>query len=81
MLTAVRQVYPVIIDLNQTALFNVFTREITASQQLTIQGWGLQSKIHAKFHVIQQGFSNIDSDWLAAVLPANQMPGCKIFVN
>ena len=25
--------------------------------------------------------SNMASDWLAAVLPANQMPGFKIFVN
>ena len=34
------------------------------------------SKIHFKFHVSQQEFSNM----VAAVLPANQMPGLKIFV-
>ena len=44
-------------------------------------GPGLLSKIHVKFDVSQQGFSNIASDWLAAVLPANHMPGLKIFVN
>ena len=45
------------------------------------QGWGLPSKIHVKFHVGLQGFSNMASDRLATVLPANQMPGLKIFVN
>ena len=45
------------------------------------QGWGLLSKIHVKFYVSQQEFSNMASDWLVAVLPANQMPGLKIFVN
>ena len=45
------------------------------------QGWGLLSKIRVKFHVCKLGFSNMASDWLAAVLPANQMPGLKIFVN
>ena len=42
---------------------------------------GLPIKIHMKFHVSQLGFSNVASDWLAAVLPANQMPGLKIFVK
>ena len=41
-----------------------------------IQGLGLLCKIHV---VSQQGFSNMASDWLAAVLPANQMPDLKIF--
>ena len=44
-------------------------------------GWGLLSEIHAKFHASSQGFSNMASDWLAAVLPAKQMPGLKICVN
>ena len=44
-------------------------------------GWELLSKIHVKFHVGLQGFSNMASDWLAAVLPANQTPGLRIFVN
>ena len=47
----------------------------------TLLGWGLLSKIHVKFHVRLQGFSNIASDWLVAVLPANQMPGLKILTN
>ena len=41
----------------------------------------LLSKIHVKFHVGWQGFSNVASDWLAAVLLANQMPGLKTSVN
>ena len=40
------------------------------------QGWGLLSKIYVKFRVNQQWFSN-----MAAVLPANQTPGLKIFVK
>ena len=45
-----------------------------------LQGWGLLSEIYSnKFHVRYQGFSNMASDWLVAVLPANQMPGLKIF--
>ena len=43
--------------------------------------WGLLCKIHVNFHVSQQGFSDMASDWLAAVLPADQMPGLEIFVN
>ena len=42
---------------------------------------GLLSKIYVKFHVTKQGFSHVASDWLAAVLPANQMAGWQIFVN
>ena len=38
-------------------------------------------EIHVEFHVTQQSFSNMASDWLAAVLSANQMPGWNIFVN
>ena len=38
-------------------------------------------KIHVKFHVIKQGFSNMASGCLVAGLPANQMPGLKIFFN
>ena len=49
--------------------------------EVLLLGPGLLSKIHVKFHVSYQGFSNMASDWLAAVLPANQMPGLKIFVN
>ena len=55
--------------------------EVTNELILLDQGPGIQSKIHIKFHVLWQGFSNMASDWLAAVLPANQMPGLKIFVN
>ena len=44
-------------------------------------GLGLPSKIHVKFHVNKHGFSNMATDWLAAVLPANQIPALKIFVN
>ena len=29
--------------------------------------------------ILSKGFSNMASDWLAAVLPVNQMPGLKIF--
>ena len=42
---------------------------------------GLLSKIHVKIHVRWQEFSNMASNWLAALQPANQMPGLKIFVN
>ena len=42
---------------------------------------GLLSKIHVKFHVNQQGFSNMASNWLVVALPANGMPGSKFFVN
>ena len=58
------------------------TRHVTvkAITDTQIQDWGLLSKIHVKSHVSLQGFSNMASDWLAAVLPANQMPGLKIFV-
>ena len=45
------------------------------------QGWGLLSKIHVKFCVSWQGFPNMASDWLVAVLPANQMPSLKFFVH
>ena len=41
----------------------------------------LSIKIHIKCHVSQQGFSNVASDWVATVLPANQMPGLKIFIK
>ena len=41
------------------------------------QGLGLWSKIHVEFYVSQQAFSYKASDWLAAVLPANQMPGLQ----
>ena len=37
-------------------------------------GPGLLSEIHVE---IQQGFSNMTSEWLVAVLPANRMPGLK----
>ena len=49
--------------------------------QAIAMGWGLLNKIHVKFHVNQQGFSNMAFDWLVAVLPAYQEPGLKIFVN
>ena len=42
---------------------------------------GLLSKIHVKFYVNWQEFSSMASDWLAAVLPANQMPSLLIFVT
>ena len=44
-------------------------------------GPGLLSKIHVQFHVSQLGFSDMASDWLAAVLPANEMTCLKIVVN
>ena len=45
------------------------------------QSWESLSKIHVKYHVSKQGFSNMAFDCLVAVLPANQMPGLKIFVQ
>ena len=39
------------------------------------------SKIQVKIHTSWQGYPNLASDWMVAVLPANQMPGLKIFVN
>ena len=44
-------------------------------------GPGLLSKIHVQLHFIWQGFSNMASDELVAVLPANHMPCLKWFVN
>ena len=41
----------------------------------------IPQKIHAKFHVNRQGFFNMASDAMPAVLPANQMPCLKIFAN
>ena len=31
--------------------------------------------------LVDEDFSNLASLWMAAVLPANQMPGLQIFVN
>ena len=45
---------------------------------LSDQGLGLLSKTHVKFSL--QGCSNMGSDWLAAVLPANEKPGLQIFL-
>ena len=42
---------------------------------------GLLRKIHVKFHVSYQGCSNLASDWLVSLLPANQMLGLEIFGN
>ena len=39
------------------------------------------NKIHVKIQVNQQEFSNMASDWLAAVLPASQIPSLKMFLN
>ena len=38
-------------------------------------------KIFDKIHVSKQRCSNMASDCLAAVLPANEMPGLKLFVK
>ena len=45
-----------------------------------IASWdpGLLAKIHVKIHVIKQDVSNRASDWLAAVLPANQKHGLSL---
>ena len=45
------------------------------------KGPALQNETHNKFHVSQQGFFNLASDLMPAVLPANQMSFLKIFVN
>ena len=44
-------------------------------------GPGLLRNIHVKIHISLQRISNLASDWLAAQLPANQMPGLKIHVR
>ena len=36
---------------------------------------------HFEILVVQQGFSNMASDWLAAILPANQKPNLKIYMD
>ena len=43
------------------------------------QGYGLLREIHVKIHVSEQGFSNMDYDWLVAMLPVNHMPCLKFF--
>ena len=60
------------LDLN--VLIPVFQ---TSKSYLHLLGPGLLSEIHVYIHVSEQRFSNMAFDWLAAVLPANQMPGLK----
>ena len=48
---------------------------LTACMHLLLSG---SKKINAEIHVSWQRFSNMTSDWLAAVLPAYQKPGLKI---
>ena len=45
------------------------------------QGPVLLSEVHVKFNASKQGFYNMASGWLTALLPASQMPGLKICVN
>ena len=43
--------------------------------------WITNNEFHIKIHVHSQEFSVMASDWLAALLPANQKPSLKIFVD
>ena len=46
--------------------------------RVVVLHWGVSLiKINVKFHGRWQGFSNVASDWVTFVLPANQMPGLK----
>ena len=45
-----------------------------------VRGPELLKKIHVKIH-INQWFSKMVSDWLAALLPADPVPGLKFFDN
>ena len=49
--------------------------------EINDKGLVLQSKTHNKFHASQQVFLNLASDFMTAVLPANQTSCLKIFVN
>ena len=42
---------------------------------------GFLSKILVKIHAKLQRFSNMASDWLAIILPGNEMPGLKILLT
>ena len=48
---------------------------------IDISGAWISKKIHVYSYISKKGFSNMASDWLAALLPANQEPGFKILVN
>ena len=54
---------------------------INPSNNTKSRAGGLLSKIHVEFHVSWHRFPNMASDWLAAVLPANWMPGLNILVK
>ena len=43
--------------------------------------FGHRGLIHLEIDTSLQGFTNLASDWLAAMLPANQKPGLKILDN
>ena len=48
---------------------------------MTNVGHELLNIIHVQIHGSQQWISNIASDWVVAVLSANQVLGLKIFVK
>ena len=53
----------------------------TANVIILNQGPGMIKKTHLKINVSWQWFSNMASDWLAARLSANQMPGLKTLLT
>ena len=59
--------------------YHYWTVNPSGAEDHSFLGPGLLREFHVKIYVKSQGFSNMASDWLAAVLPANQMPGLKIF--
>ena len=70
-----------LIPLHCLLLYISHTYCVAGSLDCNWPGRGFLCKFHVKFHVIQRGFSNMVSHWVAAVLPANQMPDLEIFVN
>ena len=44
-------------------------------------GSGILSTIHVKIHVSEQGFSNLASDWLAAVMPVKYQVWKSLLIN
>ena len=61
-------------------MYHIPYQQVLVKLQWTLQGPGLLSKMLNSM-LVNTDFFYMASDWLAAVLPANQMPGLKIFVE
>ena len=57
--------------------FEVYHSVTSSSRSWGAQGPALLRRIHIKIPVSKQKIYSMASDWLAAVVPANQMPFLK----